>query len=185
MLDPPPTLSQPLDCAALFDAHASFVWRALKRQGVPERELPDACQEVFLVVHRQSASFEGRSSIRTWLYGIAMRVALGMRRKAHVRREVLTEDLPEQQHGATPLAAAEQRQQLWLIESALASLPDVKREVFALYELEGMTMAEVAGALGVAENTALSRLYAAREHVRAFVARRNVTRSLQPVRAVP
>ena len=120
-----------------------------------------------------------------WLYGIAARVALGMRRKAHLRREVLTDELPEQQHGVTPLVAAEQRQQLGLIESALLSLPDVKREVFALYELEGMTMAEVAGALGVAENTALSRLYAAREPVRAFVARRDVTRSLQPVRAAP
>ena len=51
------------------------MWRALQRHGVPERELADACQEVFLVVHRREAIFEGRSSVRSWLYGIALRVA--------------------------------------------------------------------------------------------------------------
>ena len=185
MIVPSTTDPEALDCAALFDAHASFVWRVLKRHGVPERELPDACQEVFLVVHRRGSAFEGRSTVRTWLYGIAARVALGMRRKAHLRREVLTDEIPEQQHGVTPLASAEQRQQLGLIESALSSLSDVKREVFALYELEGMTMAEVALALGVPENTALSRLYAARDHVRAFVQRTEVTRVPHPARAYP
>ncbi|MET0339959.1 MAG: sigma-70 family RNA polymerase sigma factor [Polyangiales bacterium] len=166
-----PSPAPGLDCGALFDEHASFVWRVLKRHGVPERELADACQEVFLVVHRKLAEFEGRSSVRTWLHGVAVRVALGMRRKAHWTREVMRDDVPEVADAATAHERLERNQQLALIEAALVALSAPKREVFALYELEGMTMAEVARTLDVPENTALSRLYAARDEVRAFIAR--------------
>jgi RNA polymerase sigma-70 factor (ECF subfamily) len=65
----------------LFDLHAAFVWRVLARHGVPRRELEDGCQEVFLVLYRRAAELDGRSSLRTWLYGVAVRVALGMRRR--------------------------------------------------------------------------------------------------------
>ena len=67
---PMPRLS-PSEFRIPFDAHVAFVWRVLRRHGVPERELEDGCQEVFVVVHRKVAEFEGRSSVRTWIYGIA------------------------------------------------------------------------------------------------------------------
>jgi RNA polymerase sigma-70 factor, ECF subfamily len=159
------------DFRALFDAHCAFVWRVLARHGVPERELPDACQEVFLVVHRRLREFEGRSSIRTWLYGIAVRVALGMRRRVHHTREELGDVgheegvEPEQEHTLS------RRRQLELVGVALEALPAEQREVFALYELEGMSMAEVAVALGVPENTALYRLHAARDAIKRVFAR--------------
>ncbi|MFT3925103.1 MAG: RNA polymerase sigma factor [Myxococcales bacterium] len=156
----------------LFAEHVDFVWRVLKRHGVPERELEDACQEVFLVVHRRLPEFEGRSSMRTWVYGIAARVALGHRRKAHLRREVL--DIEESEHTSgtslvTAFDLASQKQVLELAAEALTRMDDDKREVFALYELEGLTMAEVAASLDVPESTALSRLYAAREEIQRFV----------------
>lgn len=160
-----------LDFDTLFATHASFVWRVLRRHGVPERELPDACQEVFLVVHRRLGEFESRSSVRTWLYAIAQRTASATRRKARFTRERL-EDPPEPSLDASQLETASLAQRLRLIDEALHTLSDEQREVFALYELENMTMAEVADALGVPENTALYRLYAARDAIRAFVTQR-------------
>src|SRR5207237_6566320 len=79
----------------LFEAHVGFVWRVLRSLGVPASDLEDASQEVFLVVHRKRATFEGRSSIRTWLYGICVRTASDRRRRASVRREIATADPPE------------------------------------------------------------------------------------------
>ncbi|HEX7480228.1 MAG TPA: sigma-70 family RNA polymerase sigma factor [Polyangiales bacterium] len=176
----------------LFATYAGFVWRVLRRHGVPERDLEDACQEVFLVVHRRLGEFEGRSTLRTWLYAIAARVALGQRRKAHVKHERLSYGehdaaFTEQPQAATQLDSAEQRQALALVEAALQTLDPDQREVFALYELESMTMAEVAGALDIPENTALYRLYAARDKLRAYVKRRSVAVPAlrEPRRAAP
>ena len=64
----------------MFTDHARFVWRVLRYLGVGESDLDDVCQEVFLVVHRRLADFEGRSSTRTWVYGIALRVAADYRK---------------------------------------------------------------------------------------------------------
>jgi RNA polymerase sigma-70 factor (ECF subfamily) len=166
-----PPVPAPPDFDAIFRAHAGFVWRVLQRHGLPARELPDGCQEVFMVVHRRLPEFEGRSSLRTWIYAIAQRVAQGMRKK----RDLSHGELHDESHvGGTAAQDDElqQKQQLALIERALRELPEDKREVFALYELEGMTMAEVARALEIPENTALYRLYGARDFIRAAIARR-------------
>lgn len=164
---------------ALFDAHCAFVWRVLARHRVPERELPDACQEVFLVVHRQLDGFEGRSSVRTWLYGIAARVALGVRRRVHHTREQLGDLAHDLGEEASQEQAVARRQELALVAEALAVLPAEQREVFALYELEGMTMAEVGAALGIPENTALYRLHAARDAIKRVFARSRLTGGAQ------
>ena len=158
----------------LFEQHAPFVWRVLRRHGVPERELEDAFQEVFLVVHRRLPEFEARSSLRTWIYGIAVRIALGLRRRAFMRRELLVTG-PEEVSSAFDLvdSYARHEAQQWL-KSALSELPRAKREVFVLYELEEMTIAETAAALGIPENTALYRLYGARKSIGAALRKREL-----------
>lgn len=119
-----------------------------------------------MVAHGRYASFKGRSSLRTWLYGIALRVALNFGRRRARRRESF-EAAPEQKEEAPAQPErTQQRETLRLIEQVLARMDADKREVFALYELEGMTMAEVASALGMPENTVLYRLYAARDEIR-------------------
>ncbi len=154
----------------LFRAHAPFVWRVLRRHGVAERELEDVGQEVFIVVHRKLPEFDAeRAALRSWIYGIAVRVARDARKRAHVRRERLDTDVPEQSVNAGAFEQTAQRQLLELAERALRDMSEERREVFALYELEGLTMAEVAQSLGIPESTALSRLYAAREEIQRFV----------------
>jgi RNA polymerase sigma-70 factor (ECF subfamily) len=169
------------DFRELFRAHVAFVWRVLRRYGVPERELEDACQEVFLVVHRRLPEFEGRSTLRTWIYAIAVRTAATTRRKARLGRELLNESVPEPTWESDPGEGVDLMRQLTWVEQALAELPAEQREVFALYELERLTIAEVGAALGVPESTALYRLHGARDAVRAFLQR--AQRLSQPARA--
>ena len=155
-----------LTVASVFEAHGAFVWRSLRSLGVREQDADDVTQEVFVVVHRKLQEFEGRGTIRSWLYSICVRAAHGWRRRAPMRLEVPTEELPEPAPvpGAAgvddDVGAVRLRDRL---HQALAALEPGKREVFVLYELESMSMAEIAQALGVPLQTAYSRLHAARK----------------------
>ena len=158
--------------ADLFREHAAPVWRALRRLGVPEADVEDVAQEVFVVVHRKLPEFEGRSTLKTWIYGICVRTASDYRRKAHVRRERPTDRMPDERHSAPQLRELEREQARALLDAALETLDEEKRAVFVLYEIEELDMPEVAEALGCPLQTAYSRLYAARKKVHAEVTRR-------------
>jgi RNA polymerase sigma-70 factor, ECF subfamily len=152
-----------LDLAAVYEAHAAFVWRSLRLLGVPDQALDDAVQEVFLVVHRRLDEFEGRSSLRTWLYAIARRVAGNVRRG--VERQGVPGTMPVDlvdPAAADPLEAAQQAEAGRLLVELLAHLTDDQREVFVLVEIEEMPVPEAAETLGINLNTCYSRLRAAR-----------------------
>src|SRR5262245_10076008 len=87
---------------ALFHELAPYVLRVLPRMGVAERDLDDVLQEVFLAVFRGLPAFEGRSSERTWVYGICIRTCSNYRQRAHRRRERLPGELPEATDARTP-----------------------------------------------------------------------------------
>jgi RNA polymerase sigma-70 factor, ECF subfamily len=157
--------------ADVFREHAPFAWRALRRLGVPEADVDDVCQDVFLVVHRKLADFEGRSSLRTWIYGICARTASDYRRSGRVRREIVTGSPPEAAADAAQHDAVALRQAREALDRILDTLDDDKRAVFVLYEIEELTMGEVAEALGCPLQTAYSRLHAARKMVTAGVER--------------
>src|SRR5690349_20281254 len=96
-------MKQRLTSRQVFDEHARYVFRVLKYLGVRESDVPDVCQEVFITVHRKIDGFEGRSSVRTWLYRICQRAASDHRRRAYVRREIVTDDAASDDpaHGRT------------------------------------------------------------------------------------
>ncbi|HWP06644.1 MAG TPA: sigma-70 family RNA polymerase sigma factor, partial [Polyangiaceae bacterium] len=131
--------------------------------GVPHAALDDVVQEVFLVVHRKLPEFEGRSSLRTWLAGIVRRVVAD-----HVKKRgngPVAEEVLEDHPAATteqPSALAERRAALTLVDGLLATMSEVQREVFVLYELEQLTTREIATLTGANENTVQTRLKAAR-----------------------
>lgn len=160
----------------LFREHGPFVWRTLRRLGLSEADADDLCQEVFLVVFRRLGSFEERSSMTTWLYGIAVRVALAHRRRASTRREQPWATPPEQPSVEGPHDQLSDRQARALLDRALDALDDEKRAVFVLHEIEQLPVSDVARALECPLQTAYSRLYAAREQVRAFVRRASLER---------
>lgn len=166
----------------MFDLHAAFVWRVLERHGVARRELEDGCQEVFLVLYRRASELDRRASVRTWLYGVAVRIALGMRRRAYRRREQLTDPSVERGAEREPFEALHSRELYQQLMAALTNMTRARREVFVLYELEEMTIGQVAEALGIPANTALYRLQAARQAIAVFVHKNEIACELTRVR---
>jgi RNA polymerase sigma-70 factor, ECF subfamily len=151
--------------AELFTEYAPFIWRVLWHLGVREADLPDLAQEVFVVVHRKLNSFNAHSTFRSWIYGICIRTASVYRRRAHIRREIITDEIEEMRVPARQIADLENRRALEYLDSLLSELSPEKREVYILYEIEELTMAEVAEAIDCPLSTAYSRLYAAREEI--------------------
>lgn len=169
---PPLAAAVGLTVAELYDHHAAMVFRALRALGVADASLDDAVQDVFLVVHRRLAEFEGRSAITTWLYGIARRVASDHRR----RRPLGTGPMDALTHVADGRPAPDQqvarRQAARAVLDILDEMDPDKREVFALMELEQLSAPAVAELLGVPLNTIYSRLRLARARFEQALARR-------------
>lgn len=146
----------------IYADYAQFVWRSLRRLGVAESQLSDAVQDSFLVVHRRLADFEGRSSIKTWVFGIAMRVASEyVRRRPIDRFQPLSEGVPDQ-NSRGPLDSATRAEAVRELELLLAEMSPEQRAVFILAELEQMTVGEIAIATGASPHTVASRLKASR-----------------------
>lgn len=151
----------------IFDEHAQYVIRSLRHLGVKEADVEDVAQEVFVTVHRKLPEFEGRSKLRTWLYAICLRVASDHRRRAYVVRERVTDSPPVdsvERTGAEPDLHLESR---GFVLHLLEAVDDDKRAVLVLYEIEGLSMREVAEVIGCPLQTAYSRLHAGRELLRA------------------
>ncbi|HEY5960463.1 MAG TPA: sigma-70 family RNA polymerase sigma factor, partial [Polyangiaceae bacterium] len=75
------------DLRAVYDAHAEFLWKSLFRMGIAEADLPDAMQDVLVVLSRKLDQFDGDCKLTTFLYGICLRVAATARRTKQRRRE--------------------------------------------------------------------------------------------------
>lgn len=146
----------------LYREHFDAVWATLRRLGVPDASLEDAVHDVFVVVHRQREGFEGRSTARTWILGIARRVAFRHRR-THARTQrrhlALASVIPPVPDPDDDIA----RQEGWrALQGFLDELDEDKRAAFVLGEIERLNRQELGVALGVSPNTAWSRLRAAR-----------------------
>ncbi len=157
--------------AEVFRAYSSFVWRVLLRMGVSEGDVEDVAQEVFLGIHRNLPRFEGRCSLRTWVYGICHRRAVDYRRRAYTRYEIATEEPPDAGSEADQDEGIDLAQAKASLTQVLDSLDDDKRAVFVLFEIEQIPMEEVAEIVGCPLQTAYSRLYAARRKIDAAAAR--------------
>jgi len=164
----------PLTVETIHEAHAERVWRNLHRMGVPEADLPDLLQEVFVVVHRRLDSFDESAKLTTWLYGICRRVAAAHRRRAHVRRERATGAVAEEAHERTPEAAAIEVDRRRLLHELLEELDVDRRAVLVMYELEELSCVTIAEQLGVPVGTVYSRLHQARDELHRVWRRRRL-----------
>jgi RNA polymerase sigma-70 factor, ECF subfamily len=177
---PPEVLTEP---GAGVVAHSEFVcppfdqvyaetfpavWRMVRRMGVIDSAVDDVVQEVYVAVYRKLDRFEGRCAVKTWVLGILTRVVNNYRR---VRRRKgagqalssvvgdpdLIADWNLDPHEQVSRAEAGR-----IVHRLLDELDDDKAAVFALAELEGMRVPEIAEALGSNVNTTYARLRAAR-----------------------
>jgi RNA polymerase sigma-70 factor (ECF subfamily) len=139
----------------------------LVRLGVPEIAVADAVHDVFMVVARKLHEFEGRSSVKTWLFAIALRVAQSARRDAARERARASKlGAPGEAHAPHDSADAAAT-----LNHLLDRLDDEKRAVFVMAELEEMTAPEIAAVLGIKIPTVYSRLRLAKEALERIVAR--------------
>jgi RNA polymerase sigma-70 factor (ECF subfamily) len=152
----------------VYTAHVAYVWRILRTFGVTEAQIEDAVQDAFVVVHRRLPEWEGRAQITTWLFAIARRVASAYRRKGVGAQR--TQTLEQEPEGPTDTFAAMSRAQAAAtVVAILEQMDEDKRIVFALVELEQLTVPEVARMLEINLNTAYSRLRLARAAFEAAV----------------
>jgi RNA polymerase sigma-70 factor, ECF subfamily len=159
---------------ALYDAHAAFVYRNLRRLGVPASDIEDKQQEVFVIAHRKLAEFVDLGhGPRAWLFQIVLRVASEARR--HRRRHPIDPDGGAAQEAqsveASQTATLARRQALDLLDRALATIELGRRAVLVLHEIEQMTAPEIARVLDVPLNTVYSRLRVARAELDAELRR--------------
>jgi RNA polymerase sigma-70 factor, ECF subfamily len=163
----------PMTFQELYDRHFDFVWRSLRRLGVPEVDLADVAQEVFVVVHRKLPEFEERSKLTTWLFRICMHSARDRRRRAHVRREVADGKTVDGLEGTAEDAGRmlERRDDLALFEAVLDGINADQRAVFVMFELGEMTGEDIGAELEIPLGTVYSRLRLAREAFRRGVIR--------------
>jgi RNA polymerase sigma-70 factor (ECF subfamily) len=167
-----PRTSEPLDFTLVYEAWFEPCLRWLRALGVPDADLEDVAQEVFVVVRRKLAGFDG-DKLPSWLYRISANTASDFRRRAWFRRlwsrgRVDTDELV---CGAdAPDRVAERRQAERQLAQVLARMSDKRRVAFCLFELEGHSGEEIAALLDVPVATIWSRLHQARKDFLSLVA---------------
>jgi RNA polymerase sigma-70 factor (ECF subfamily) len=155
----------------IYEEHFDFVWRNARRLGVPDASVDDAVQETFLVLHRRLGEFQGRCSLKTWLFRVLVRVAADHRRSVrrkspHAFGEAIDADLVAEE-GKDPHEQAVRLEGVRLLHHLLDQLDDERRAVFVMAELEQMSAPEIAEALGANLNTVYARLRTARQEFEA------------------
>lgn len=152
----------------LVREHHDFVWRTVRRFGVADADLEDVVQEVFLMVTRHVTDIVRE---RAFLFRACQFAAARVKRSRLRRREVDGDELLPIQadRGASPEETAEAAQARLRLQIILNAMPDELRDVFVLFELERMTMAEIAEITSTPPGTVASRLRRAREQFLAAV----------------
>jgi RNA polymerase sigma-70 factor (ECF subfamily) len=149
-----------------------MVWRAVRRFGVPQRAAEDTSQEVFIILASKLAEIqEGKE--RQYLYAVAARVAANFRRSSIHRHENPDEGVLFD--ASSPLPDAEtlldQKRRRELLDHVLEALTHDLRTAFVLFELEGLSVPEIAEVLEIPTGTVASRLRRAREQFGAALSR--------------
>jgi RNA polymerase sigma-70 factor (ECF subfamily) len=164
---------------ALLADHYNFVWRQLRRLGLPADHAEDAAQQVFVVASRRVADILPGSE-RSFLFGTARRIAAELRRKTGRRPDAAPESLAETPDAA-PLAdeLVDRRRARAMLDDVLDGMQEDVRAVFILFELEELTIAQIAELMELPIGTVGSRLRRGRNEFRE-VAKRLKARGAAP-----
>ncbi len=152
--------------ARLVEDHFDYVWRLLRRLGLSHADADDAAQEVFLVGLQKWERIEPGCE-RSFLYGCALNKARRVRTSRRHAEEAVHGDRLQGTHA--PLdELVDQKKAADVLDRLLMMLSDEQRDVFVLFEIEQLTLDEVASLLQIPRGTAASRLRLARKHIRAL-----------------
>jgi RNA polymerase sigma-70 factor (ECF subfamily) len=147
----------------MLASHVDFVWRCLRRMGVPPGDCDDAAQQVFLVAAAKLSAIAVGCE-RAFLFGTATRIAANARRSLHRRDEAQLLLLQHEAHQhESQEDLSDQLRARAMMDGILREMPDELREVFVLFELEELAVGEVAEILSIPIGTVGSRLRRARD----------------------
>jgi RNA polymerase sigma-70 factor (ECF subfamily) len=150
----------------IVDRYIDFVARVLRNAGAPPAEIDDDVQRTFIIAARKLDDVRPEAE-KSFILRIALNVAAHARRTIARRREVPGDSALEiADGGASPEQLADRKQVRQMLDRVLDSLHPDLRTVFVLYELEEMSMIEIAGALAIPQGTVASRLRRARTEFR-------------------
>ena len=140
----------------------------------------DVCQDVFIKAYRKLEKFRGESSFYTWLYRIAINMAIDYRRKRKIVVEVEYDDKigtddETEKPGITaqseiPSETLDRKEINKLVMEAIQALPDEQKTVLILREIEGLAYDEIAKTTGISIGTVMSRLHYGRRKLREILA---------------
>jgi RNA polymerase sigma-70 factor (ECF subfamily) len=143
--------------------------------GVPEAEIEDVAQDVFLIVRRKLSHFHG-GNLAGWLYRIAHLTVRNFRRRAWFKnvfsRGQNLDSMEVAGVSASPAMALEKKQDQHVLAQMLARMSDKRRTTLVLFEIEGYSGQEIATLHGVPVKTVWTRLHHARKDLVAMVAAR-------------
>jgi RNA polymerase sigma-70 factor, ECF subfamily len=159
----------------IYDEFFDFVYRNARRLGVPASAADDVVQEVFVVLHRRLAEYDGRATLQSWVYGILANAVRDYRRAFRRKQAPLVAtERDEQLDLASSSASPEQRTQLKrdleLLLQLLDQLPEAQRELIVLADLEQLNVPEICQCIGGNSHTVYSRLRVARENLKTKLA---------------
>jgi RNA polymerase sigma-70 factor (ECF subfamily) len=156
----------------MIDVYFDFIWRSLRRLGIPADTVDDAAQGVFWIAARNLAQIAPESE-RSYLFGTAVRVAADARRvRARVREVSGDREIESAVHPTpSPDELLDQKRAREILDSLLEEMAMDLRTVLVLVEGEGLSGPEIASLLGLPEGTVNSRLRRAREALTRGVAR--------------
>ncbi len=155
---------------AMVETYFDFIWRALRRLGVPEASIDDAVQQVWIVASRKLDAIAPDQE-RAFLFGTALRVAADVRRAQSRRPEAPHDEVDAHDPAPRPDEALDDRRARAILDQVLAQMPEELRAVFVLFELEELGTAQIAQMLQIPVGTAASRLRRAREEFQQIVKR--------------
>jgi RNA polymerase sigma-70 factor (ECF subfamily) len=138
----------------------------LRKLGVRDADLEDACQEVFVQAHRYLPSFRGEAQLRTWFYRLCITQAAAARRRGRLTHSLLTMFCRLSPTDVTPPATHSDAAVLAFVASALDGMKEWERLVFVLYEMEGLPCEDIAAIADCPIGTVWRRLHQARHAFR-------------------
>lgn len=166
------------DLQTLFVDHYASIWRLLRRLGVRESELDDAAQEVFWIASRRLTDIRPACE-HTFLYGVALRVASGTRRKQRSHSDPLAAldqvAAPSCQQ-PNPEERLQGRQAREMLDRVLDQMSPALKSVFVLFELENIEIKDIAEIHEIPVGTVNSRLRRAREEFSSICGRLQAVR---------
>jgi RNA polymerase sigma-70 factor (ECF subfamily) len=162
-------LQERLSFEALYESQFVSTWAMLKYLGVPPSQLDDAAQELWVVVHRRYAEFEGRSGIRTWLFAIAVNVERNFRRAERRRGPIVALPSGLREPYGDPGLDQEAREAWDLVLGFVQTLDETRRTVFVASLLEGLSAAETAEVTGLDQPTVYNRVRALRRSFQLWI----------------